>query len=209
MKKLTVILVVLMSSISLSNAQTQQTSRKEIGSHLFIPFSVESIALYFDCKFALTEKTWLRLNLDNVKVNYSERNYTYNGEYPYSNISFSAGVMAGLEFRVPLGEKFCVYHGPNIGYTTMNQWTKTENPAIPADLRSNRYELIKPFVSYALGLRYKLNTRFSLGAEIMPSVYFSREVFHNFYNNGYDAIEDKFGFNYSDQVGKIVFTISL
>jgi hypothetical protein len=95
--------------------------------------------------------------------------------YQFGSASFAdVGIGFGIEKHVKINDKFSFYHGLNFGLgysqTLSNTMRITNNNIVVFDDSYNINRSYSAYMGYRLGIRYEVNKRVFIGAEINPKI---------------------------------------
>src|ERR1019366_9243243 len=97
---------------------------------------------------------------------------TTNGNPGYSPINFNFGLSFSILKIKSVSEKFGLMYGGNFGLVySLNQNNSLNNSN--TIVSKNKTESFQPYVGFALGAVYKINSSFLIYAEIDPSIYYN------------------------------------
>jgi len=180
MKIKTLLLAVSIMISQLYFAQDSTSKRiKEL--HLGIS-SLSSLSVSLKYKRQIGKRIFFKIGAVNLSGYYNKA--TYSNGHPTISQGYSGGLSIGIEFRRNLSERFTFFHGPSVLYRKNHEFMKTLDPD-PNSQQSSTSGGESYGINYSLGVLFKINKSFLLGAEIGPGVYQS-----NFGTRSIDGINE-------------------
>ena len=175
MKKLTMILVAIIMSISLM-AQ-EKTKQKEVG---LVFNNLDQFGVSYKSG---TNKSLWRYSL----LLMSGSNVSSTSDYEeQDNKRFGAGLKFGKEYRKEISEKLEFRYGADVSFSYSKSETESENDVRPRFYNSSTS--YRPGFNFVFGMNYLLNEHFAIGAEVLP--YFEYNIEKRSHEiNGEDIVE--------------------
>ncbi len=151
--------------MSLGKVSAQDSTRGPIREFHLALTDLSPLNIQIKYKVQLRQKMFFKVGLINLAY-FNNYNNNAQGGTATRNVNYSAGALAGLEFRSNLYNRFAFFHGPNLSFSTVTYVVKTTPPFSGTQTRtSTTYTAGLP---YTLGLQFHLRSNFYLAAEINP-----------------------------------------
>lgn len=150
-----------------------------------------------------TERSLWRFNTVLVSGGFNESTY-HNLQIIQGNFGF--GVNIGKEYRKPLVENIEFRYGADLSFSLSQ--SKNENHQITNNiynsLKDTRYV---PGFNFVLGLNFKFNDKFVLGAELLPGISYTYRSIVEIIDS-YETKRDISGFNYGLSNSSVLLSFS-
>lgn len=183
------------------NCSLSQDRIKEIGLTLqgFDEFGI-------NYKVGRPNALW-RFNSAFITGGRSETSHTsYSDE---TQTSFGIGVGIGREFRKPVVENLQLRYGADItfNYYTSESKQNHDDPYYNKTTNRNQY---RPGLAFVLGVNYLIKEKIIIGAEILPSIYYTtgNEVTDHNNPNEEDTHSDFSNFGFQGSISSAVITLA-
>ena len=174
MKKITLFLILMPFVFSFksfaSSLKDSMTIKHEFSASYDLPTS-NHINLNYARK--ISKKNWLKFGL-NFSGSFISTEPITQFTYLTSNLSFGTTFLIGIDHHKSIKSNFEFISGFNLRLISGVEFSKVENPKLPARMQSTAAADFSYGIGGSFGIYYKVSENFLIGSSINPTMIFAR-----------------------------------